>query len=59
MVYEYVCTDMQGGWKYGLRHGIGTYVYAHDGTVYTGAWQDGTKTGQGCLIYKNGDRYIG
>lgn len=47
-----------GGYKDGLRHGIGRMTYPN-GDVYHGAWEAGTPNGQGTYYYASGDLYSG
>ena len=47
-----------GGWKKGLRDGVGTFKYTN-GDVYTGEWKNGNRTGEGTFKYANGDNYKG
>ncbi len=43
----------QGGLEYGLRHGLGCYLW-HNGNFYNGHWKDDNMEGAGTLYYARG-----
>ena len=47
-----------GGWKHGLRHGVGTCEYP-DGETYSGDWAHDRRDGFGVTSFKDGDRHYG
>ena len=47
-----------GEFKFGTRHGDGTYVY-DDGTIYEGEWSYGKSNGHGTLSVSDGSIYVG
>jgi len=50
--------DYEGGWKKGLKNGVGVMTYAA-GSKYHGHWKNGKYDGNGTLYYPNGDIYTG
>ncbi len=47
-----------GEWKYGKRHGQGTFTSAR-GKKYVGEWKGGKPHGQVTLTYADGRKYVG
>lgn len=48
----------KGGFKAGLFHGWGEYVY-RNGDRYEGYFENDMKTGKGTYVYSSGDKYVG
>ena len=46
-----------GEFKYGLRHGQGTYTT--ENSKYVGEYKDWEKNGQGTLTWSDGRKYVG
>ena len=51
--------DIFGGFKAGLRHGMGKRENAADMSSYEGEYFNDKANGKGLYIWANGDRYEG
>jgi hypothetical protein len=47
-----------GGWKNGVFHGYGTFMY-YDGTIFQGKFKSGQRKGKGTMYWSNGDALFG
>ena len=57
-VYPHNGGIYEGGWKDGMRHGVGVQNW-QDGTSYDGEFEEDRREGKGTYIWKNGERYEG
>ena len=53
-----MCNRYVGGWRGGVRHGVGTFFYAN-GARYHGEWSDNAKQGYGVFTFEDGHVYEG
>ena len=47
-----------GEFKYGNKHGQGTFIWA-DGNKYVGQWMNDDMHGQGTFTWRSGNKYVG